>query len=127
MINKKQEKELSLEMIRHILGSIDLSDVQEEPELSETERREYCASIFAIFPRIEKDIKRMLYLQLLFANDNAGDWSQVLMSRGTCNGFYLLLEKWKTAASEHEAKAIEENEDKKFNKNNPILEYENKS
>lgn len=119
----KKEKDQSLEMIRHILGSIDLSDmIEEEKEMSETERKAYCGAIFAVFPRIEKDIKRMLYLQLLFANDQAQDWNQILISRGTCNGLYLMLEKWKTASLEHQASSKEEQETDKFNKNNPIPE-----
>ena len=60
----------------------------------------------------------MLYDQLLFANDKAPDWGQVLVSRGTCNGLYLLLEKWEEAYNEHRAKSIKEPE---VDKNNPLL------
>jgi len=113
-------KDLSLKLMRHMLASIDLSDVEEEKDMTESERAAYCATIFAVFPRLEKDIKEMLYKQLMFVNNEAADWSQVVFGRGTFNGMDLLLEKWKKAAMEHEANSKEENGE--FNKNNPVPE-----
>jgi hypothetical protein len=94
-----------LKLLRHLLGSIDLSDIDkeeyEEKQETEAERRNYCGAIYAVFPILEKDIKRMLYKQLLFANNNSENWDQVLFSRGTFNGMSLLLEQWKQASTEH--------------------------
>lgn len=119
----KEFDKQSLKLIRHQLGSIDLSDVkEEETELSETKRRAYCAAIFAVYPRLEKDIKKMLYLQLMFNSNEAGDWSQVIFGRGTFNGMDLLLSKWKKAQAEHLANLKENEEDKPKDKTNPMPE-----
>lgn len=91
----------SLELLRHQLGSVDLSDVQEDGEMSEAERREYAAAIFAVFPRLEKDIKKFLYTQLLFSSNEAVTWEQVIFGRGTFNGMDLLLEHWRKVNAEH--------------------------
>ncbi len=114
---KKQD--LTLALMRNLLGSIDLSDVEVEEEMTETERDGYCAQVFAVFPIIEKDIKKMLYQQLLFSSNNAETWEQVLVSRGTCNGLYLLLEKWKKATAEYEDKHKGKED---FDKNNSLPE-----
>lgn len=125
MVEKKKKEDLSLEAIRKMLGSINLDECQEEEkELSEADRKAYCSAIFAVFPRIEKDIKKMLYAQLMFISNNAETWEQVIFGRGTFNGMDLLLEKWKKASIEHEAnlkEGLEENK-KGFDKNNPIPE-----
>ena len=108
---KSSEKinELSIKLIRHQLGSIDLSDVDlEEKEMSKEERKQYCAAIFAVFPRLEKDIKKFLYTQLMFGNNNAETWEQVIFGRGTFNGIDLLYKYWKDAATEFEATPKEE-------------------
>lgn len=96
--------ELTLALTRNLLASIDLSDidpVDEETPLSEVEAKNYNAAIFAVFPRLEKDIKKLMHTQLLFASNQAENWEQVLVSRGTFNGLSLLLEKWKAANAAH--------------------------
>jgi len=115
-------KEKSLELLRHELASIDLSDVQEEEEMPETERIAYCAAIFAVFPRLEKDIKEMLHEQLMFVCNEASNWEQVVFGRGTFNGMDLLLEKWKKASAEYQSKHKEEQENKEINQNNVFPE-----
>jgi hypothetical protein len=118
-----KKEDLSLKAIRHMLCSIDLSDIdQDKKELSEADRMAYCSAIFAVFPRIEKDIKELLYEQLMFVNNNAQDWNQVVFGRGTFNGMDLLLEKWRKASIEHEANSKDKKEEKKFDKSNPISE-----
>lgn len=116
----KKETEPSIELLRHQLASIDLSDVKETEEISETDRRAYCAAIFAVFPRIEKDMKKFLYDQLMFGMNQAQTWEQVIFARGTYNGIALLLEHWKKSANEHEVKSKEEG--LTFDKNNPLPE-----
>jgi len=110
-------KDKSLELLRHELGSIDLSDIKKE-ELNESERKEYCASISAVFPRIEKDIKKFLYEQLMFSANQAEDWDRVIFGRGTFNGMDILLNFWKIAHLEHSAKEPKE----EFDKSSPVGE-----
>lgn len=98
---EKKAPEPSITLLRHQLGSIDLSDVKEDEEMTEAERREYCAAIFAVFPRLEKDIKKFLYQQLMFSSNNATTWEQVIFGRGTFNGIDLLLDHWQKAQAEH--------------------------
>jgi len=89
-----------LELIRHDLGLVDLSEIEEE-EQSTSERRAYCAAIFAVLPRLEEDIKKFLYSQLLFNAKESMSWEQVLVGRGALDGPIQLLEKWRLAAQEH--------------------------
>lgn len=117
-VNGTTLPEPTIALQRNLLGSIDLSDIEDKEE-NEGERRDYCAAIFALFPRIEKDIKKFLYQQLLFSSNQADTWEKVIFGRGTFNGMDLLLEHWKTAAKEHEANS-KPTED--FNKNSPISE-----
>jgi len=99
----------SLELLRHQLGSIDLKDI-EEKEMSEVETKEYNAAISAVFPRLEKEIKKFLQDQLLFMATNGVDMEQIQFARGTFNGLNLLLQHWKQAHIEHTSK-IGEKED----------------
>ena len=121
----KELDDKSLTLIRHQLGSIDLKDI-EDKEMSESEAKDYNASISAIFPRLEKDMKKFLYEQLMFMANKADNWNQVIFSRGTFNGIDLLLNHWKQAHTAHTAR-LGEGEGYKFDKNNPIGEVEDLS
>ena len=112
-------KEKSLELLRLELGSIDLSSTQEDKEMSESERKDYCAAISSVFPRLEKDIKKFLYEQLMFTSNRAEDWDRVIFGRGTFNGMDILLNHWRIASLEHTAKTVPEEE---VDKSNPIAE-----
>lgn len=116
---KQTTDKLSLDMIRQILAIIELKDIENEKEQSGQERKEYCASISAVFPRLEKDIKRLLYEQLIKTSMQAETWEQVLVGRGVFAGMEILLEHWKLAHAEHSEKGAKEN----FNPNNPISEF----
>ncbi len=115
----EQKQELSSSLMRHLLGSISFEDVEEDKEMTEGERKEYCASISAVFPRIEKDIKKFLYAQLMFSSNQADDWERVIFGRGTFNGLDILLEHWRKAHVEHSEK-IKPKE--KFDESNPLPE-----
>lgn len=128
ILNKKLEiiqrqikpKSNTLEVMRHMLGSIDLSDHKNDKiEMSESERKEYCAAISAVFPRLEKDIKSFLYEQLHYSSNQAEIWEKVIFGRGTFNGMDILLSFWKSAHEEHLAKL---KPDEKFDKHSPIAE-----
>ena len=107
----------SLALVRHRLGSIDLSDV--EREMDENERREYCSTISAVFPRLERDIKKFLHEQLLFISNNAEAWEQVIFARGTFNGMDILLNHWEKANAEH-LKLNKDKNEKEPENHNPI-------
>ena len=95
-------KDQSIELQRKLLGSIDLKDLEEKDQSAE-DRKNYCAAIFSVFPRLEKDLKRFMHEQLMFSSIQAATWEQVLFGRGTFNGLDLMLEHWKTAAAEYRA------------------------
>ncbi len=105
-------KEPTIKLQRHLLASLDLSDL-EDKMLSESERKDYVAAIFAVWPRLEKDLKKFMYDQLMFASQKATTWEEVLFARGTFNGMDLIFEHWKIAANEFEASASEAIEDRK--------------
>lgn len=107
----------SIELLRKELASIDLSNIKEE-EVSESEHKEYVAAISAVFPRLEKDIKRFLHEQLMFIANQATDMNQISFGRGTFNGMDLLLNHWRKAFNEQNAKEPKED----FDKNNPVGE-----
>ena len=107
----------SIEVIRHQLASIDLCDM-EEKKMSESERKEYVAAISAVFPRLEKDIKRFLHEQLMFIANQAQDMNQISFGRGTFNGMDLLLSHWRKAHLEHTVKEPKE----EFDKHDPVGE-----
>ena len=107
----------SLLLMRHALGSIDLSDA-EETEMTEPQRRDYCAAIHAVFPRLENDIKKLLYQQTLWVAKESEGWDQVTFGRGVIEGMAMLLEKWSAAHHEHQASSTNET----FDKHNPLAE-----
>ena len=78
-------------------------------EMSENERKNYCASVFAIFPIIEKDIKAKMYEQLINTysvavgstrNKEERDF-EIVRGNGIMEGMAVLLEKWEQASNEH--------------------------
>lgn len=100
-----------LAVMRHLLASIDLEDIEDE-KMSESERKEYNGAISAVFPRLEKDIKRFLHTQLMFVSNQATDMNQISFGRGTYNGMAILLEHWKKAHLEHTVVEPKEDFDK---------------
>lgn len=110
---------MTAELIREHLASIDLSKVEDEKEMSEQDRRDYCAAIHAVFPRLEKDMKKFLYQQLLQTSKESETWDQVLFGRGVFDGIAQLLAYWNQASQEHVANSTVENE---FNKHAPMGE-----
>ena len=113
-------KETNLDLMRHLLGSIDLSDFQDEKEMSEEDRKNYVAAISNAFKWIEKDIKKGMYEQLLFTFSHSDDMDKITLGQGTVNGMSILLEKWTLINQEYEKLPSEE---KPFDKHNPIGEF----
>ena len=87
-------------------------DFPEEKLITEQERRDYCTAIFAIFPRLEKDIKEEMYKQLITTYSESIGTSKTKETRdfetirgnGIMEGMAILLEKWQVAKSEVENK-----------------------
>lgn len=112
----KKTKEPTIALQRAILGSVNLSHISKKDE-SEQDRRDYCAAIFSVFPRLEKTLKEMMQEQLLFSSNEADTWERVIFGRGTFNGMALLLENFERASKEHEANSKPE---EAFDRHNPV-------
>lgn len=93
-------KDDALKLVRHRLGSIDISDA-EGKEMSGTDRAAYCAALHAVFPRLEADIRKLLYQQTLWSVKESANWDQVIWGRGVIEGMAMLHELWKQASQEH--------------------------
>lgn len=104
MAEIKKKENSSIMLMRHLLGSISLDDIEADEEMTEEERKDYCAAISAVFPRIEKDIKKFLHVQLMYSANQAEDWEKVIFGRGTFNGLALLLAYWGKAHLEYTEK-----------------------
>lgn len=86
-------------------------ELPDKKEQTEQERRDYCASVFAIFPRIEQDIKSTMYEQLVSTYTEADNWDKILKGQGIMEGMAVLLEKWSLANSEHIANITNKDEE----------------
>lgn len=106
-----------LKLIRERLGAIDLSDI-EDRDMTPQERRDYCAALFAVFPRLEKDIRRFIFHQVLFIAKEAGSYEHVTFGRGVVEGLAMALDHWKLASDEH----INNSRGESFDKFAPISE-----
>lgn len=84
-------------LMRHLLGSIDLSDVP-TVDLKEGERKDFAASIAIVYPKLHRILKPMIEEQKEFALTNDGD---ITFSKGTINGMYLVLEAFEAWRGEH--------------------------
>lgn len=121
-MTKKNVEKNSFELIRelrHSLGLIDVADLERKEE-SEQDRRDYCAAIFAIFPRLKKDLYQAMSEQWDFTMNKAEIWEQSLLGRGGFSMADVLLKKWETAANEYVAKSKDKKEE--FDKHSPLPE-----
>ena len=96
LLKKKDEPldytKLQVELMRRVLGSMDLSDYKEPKEIKSRDRKRLLASIASSFPYIETIIKEMIYDQTQFLSRYADNLS---FPRGTVNGMDLILDKLK--------------------------------
>ena len=84
----------------------------EEKLITEQERKDYCTAIFAVFPRLEKDIKEEMYKQLITTYSEGIGKSktkeerdfEIVRGNGIMEGMAILLDKWQVAKSEIENK-----------------------
>ena len=99
MVKSKVDK-LSLELVRNSLALVTLEDI-EDKEQDESDRKEYCRAIAAVYPRLSKDIKGFLHKQLIKTSMQSETWEQTLVGRGVFAGFEILLGHWEKANAEH--------------------------
>jgi hypothetical protein len=89
---------------------LELSLPKEEP-LDDDKRKKHNASVFAVFPVLEKDINRLIFEQLEETyRDNvemAKTREEVVLAtvrgNGIIQGVGMLLDKWKADAQAHQA------------------------
>ena len=88
----------------------------EEKILTEAERRDYNAAIFAVFPRLEKDIKEEMFKELVKTYTESVGTAKTInevalataRGSGIIEGMAILLEKWRLAQLEAQSKPDEE-------------------
>ena len=82
-----------------------------EKKITEEERKAHNAAIFAVFPRIESDINRLILEQLETTYRDNIDLAETrekivlatVRGNGIMEGAGILLEKWRRDAKTHEA------------------------
>ena len=92
-------------------------ELPDEKEISEIDRKAYCAAIFAVFPRLDKTIKQFMYQELVSGYTEATNWDKILRTQGILEGMAILLDEWQKADTEHKASNKPE---EKFDKHEPI-------
>jgi len=104
-IDKKLDLRLDLmdgKLLRPIACQLDLEKEGDDgKEVTEKERKDYCASISAVYPRLEKDIKKFLYEQMERIAIKPLTWEESLVLRGEYSGMAFLLDFWGKAHLEH--------------------------
>ena len=99
--------------------TFDQSYLDDESPMTEAERKEYCSAIAAVWPRLEKDIKKFLFKQIMFNNNQAIDWDQVLIGRGVFAGQEMLYDYWKSINQEYLDRLVHTN----FDSHSPLAEF----
>jgi len=106
----KQEESVIVRLMKHRLGSIDLSDVRDKVRTKE-EHIAFLSQVGAFYPIvIEEEIKKMIIEQEEFMAHTVADIDAFNFSRGTINGLELLLERYKKYFEEY--KELNKTEDK---------------
>jgi hypothetical protein len=91
-------------LIRHQLGSIDLSDVEIE-EMSENERAQYIGVAVGAFGNtIKQEAKKLLKAQEEYLSRTVDNEKTLMFSRGTVNGIMLILETYEDYRKEYIAR-----------------------
>ena len=91
-------------LIRHQLGSIDLSDVEIE-EMAESERAQYLGvAVGAYGNTIKLEAKKLLKAQEEYLSRTVDNEKMLMFSRGTVNGIMLILETYEDYRKEYIAR-----------------------
>jgi len=91
------QSNVEVKLLRHLLGSIDLSDIKEE-ELVGEDRTQMLGRIILVYPDLERMIKKFIRDQETFAMTESNDLS---FPRGTVNGLSLILEELQVLRDEY--------------------------
>jgi len=97
----------STELTRHLLGSIDLSDVEPlKRNLTPDQRQAYVAEMSSVFVRIKPLLKDFIEKQKDFMASggemyHGQEEKQIIFARGTINGLYLILDELQKLYREH--------------------------
>jgi hypothetical protein len=119
---KKTFNEKITENTRHVLGSINLSDVVDINSFTPADKLNYLKEAEGVYQNevFQNELKMMVQAQLEFIGLNAANYEEVIMGRGTMNGIDLMLERFSILHNEYR-QAIKP-EDKNFNEFNPLPE-----
>ena len=113
--------EKSAKLIRHELGSIDFSDIEElqNIKLKNPDARSRAADVEIFYRNIFKNvIKLFIQEQLEFMGKEIKDTEQFLFARGTINGLFLIKD-W---FEEEEKLSLSRNDPKEPKTTNPFPE-----
>jgi hypothetical protein len=97
LVSRKKQESTDALLMRHLLGSIDLSDVK-PLDFKEGERKDFAASIAIVTPKAQRIFKDLADTQKEYALTHDGD---PMFAKGTINGIYLCLEAFEGWKSEH--------------------------
>jgi hypothetical protein len=119
---KKTFNEKITENTRHVLGSINLSDVVDINSFTPADKLNYLKVAEGVYQNevFQNELKMMVQAQLEFIGLNAANYDEVIMGRGTMNGCTLMLERFSILHNEYR-QAIKP-EDKDFDPFNPLPE-----
>ena len=123
MRKKRSTKNEKLtENTRHVLGSINLSDMVDIGSLTPADKLNYLKEAEGVYQNevFQNELKIMVQAQLEFIGLNAANYDEVIMGRGTMNGFSLMQERFSILHNEYR-QAIKP-EDKDFDPFNPLPE-----
>ncbi len=94
-------------IIRHILGSIDLSDVRNIKPKTEEEQRNYDARMASVFFDTGKTADKLIVAQEEHIGMEVMNQEQLMFARGTINGIKLLRDEFEDAKDRHVARNTE--------------------
>jgi uncharacterized protein (UPF0305 family) len=119
---KKTFNEKITENTRHVLGSINLSDVVDINSFTPADKLNYLKEAEGVYQNevFQNELKVMVQTQLEFIGLNAKNYDEVIMGRGTMNGIDLMLERFSALHNEY-IQAIKP-EDTNFDRFNPLPE-----
>ena len=120
--SKKEFKESLLEINRHIIGSIDLSDMFDIDSLTPSDRLKYLQDSELIYNNntFQNELKWIVQRQLEFIGMESVEFDHTLVGRGTMNCADLLTERFEKLHEEY--KAVTRPEKKAKNPFNPLPE-----
>lgn len=106
LLGKERMNDNVRTLVRHLLASIDLSDIELD-EMGTEERKEYVGVASAAYLNtLRREVKRLLKAQEEFVARQASPES-LMFARGTVNGIMLVEEAYEEMHREHKANELE--------------------